>query len=68
MAIVVFVIGMIWRYRFDRYGWGTRSSELYEKKWLILGAMFFHYGTLMAIGGHVIGIDPVPVDAGSGHL
>lgn len=55
-AIATFVIGMIWRYRFDKYGWGTRSSELYEKKWLIIGAMLFHYGTLMAIGGHVIGI------------
>jgi len=56
VAIAVLVVGMIWRYRFDKYGWTTRSSELYEKKWLIVGAMLFHYGAFMAIAGHVMGI------------
>ncbi len=56
IGISVFVVGLVWRYRFDKYGWGSRSSELYEKKWLIIGAMMFHYGALLAIAGHVLGI------------
>ena len=56
IGMSVFVVGMVWRYRFDKYGWGSRSSEIYEKKWLIIGAMMFHYGALMAIAGHVLGI------------
>ena len=56
IGMSVFVVGMVWRYRFDKYGWGSRSSEIYEKKSLIIGAMMFHYGALMAIAGHVLGI------------
>ena len=30
LAIVVLVGGLIWRYRYDKFGWTTRSSQLYE--------------------------------------
>ncbi len=56
VAMTVFLVGLIWRYRFDQYGWTTRSSQLYEKRWLIIGAMMFHYGAFLAIAGHVLGI------------
>ena len=34
IAMAVFVVGLIWRYRYDKFGWTTRSSSLYEGKLL----------------------------------
>jgi nitrate reductase gamma subunit len=28
LAIAIFVLGHIWRYRYDKFGWTTRSSQL----------------------------------------
>ena len=56
IAMAIFVVGHIWRYRYDQFGWTTRSTELQEKRWLAWGGPIFHYATFMAIGGHVIGI------------
>jgi len=56
VALTVFVVGHIWRYRFDRFGWTSRSSELYERRLLVVGAPLFHYGTILAILGHATGL------------
>lgn len=56
VAITVFVVGHIWRYRSDQFGWTTRSTQLFERRILGIGAPLFHYGALAAIAGHVIGI------------
>lgn len=56
VAIAIFVVGHIWRYRYDQFGWTSRSTELQEKRWLKWGGPIFHYATFAAIGGHVIGI------------
>ncbi|MFC0080834.1 respiratory nitrate reductase subunit gamma [Aciditerrimonas ferrireducens] len=56
VAIAIFVVGHIWRYRYDQFGWTTRSTELQEKRWLRWGGPIFHYATFLAIAGHVIGI------------
>ncbi|HET6817494.1 MAG TPA: respiratory nitrate reductase subunit gamma [Mycobacteriales bacterium] len=56
VAIAVFVLGHVWRYRYDKFGWTTRSSQMYERRLLRWASPLFHFGILMAIGGHVIGI------------
>jgi nitrate reductase gamma subunit len=56
VAIAVFVAGHVWRYRFDQFGWTSRSTQLLERGWLAWGSNLFHYGALAAIGGHVLGI------------
>lgn len=56
IALATFVIGHIWRYRYDQFGWTSRSTQLQEKKLLKWGSPLFHYATFAAIGGHVIGI------------
>ncbi len=56
MAITSFVLGHIWRYRHDQFGWTTRSSQIYESRLLRLGSPLFHFGLLAVIGGHVMGI------------
>jgi nitrate reductase gamma subunit len=55
-AMTVFVVGHIWRYRRDQYGWGARSSQLLESRVLKYANVIFHVGVLAAIGGHVLGI------------
>ena len=56
VAIATFVLGHIWRNRYDKFGWTTRSSQLYESRLLRLGSLLFHYGILLVIAGHVFGI------------
>jgi len=56
ISMVVFVLGHVWRWRYDRFGWTSYSTELQEKSWLKWGAPLFHYGTFAAIAGHVMGI------------
>jgi nitrate reductase gamma subunit len=55
-AIAVFVVGHWWRYRYDQYGWGARSTQFLESRTLRYGSTIFHLGVLAAIGGHVLGI------------
>ena len=31
VTMAVFVVGMIWRYRYDRFGWTTRSAAVREE-------------------------------------
>ena len=56
VCIAVFVGGHAWRYRYDKFGWTTRSSQLYEKRLLRLGSPLFHFGVLGVLAGHVVGL------------
>ncbi|MFC4012281.1 respiratory nitrate reductase subunit gamma [Nonomuraea purpurea] len=56
VVLVIFVGGLIWRYRYDQFGWTTRSSQLYESRLLRLASPVFHYGLLFVIIGHVTGL------------
>lgn len=56
IALAVFVVGLIWRYRYDQFGWTTRSSQLYEGKLLRIGSPLFHFGLLFALLGHLMGL------------
>ena len=55
-CLAVFVVGHVWRYRYDKFGWTTRSSQLYESRLLRLGSPLFHFGILFVLGGHVMGL------------
>lgn len=56
VALSVFVVGHVWRYRRDQFTWTTRSTQLLEGRALRWGAILFHVGLLAVIGGHVLGI------------
>jgi nitrate reductase gamma subunit len=56
VAITVFVVGHIWRYRYDKFGWTTRSSQLYERRLLRIGSPMFHFGILLVAFGHIGGL------------
>lgn len=56
VALASFVAGHAWRYRYDKFGWTTRSSQLYESRLLRLGSPLFHFGILLVAGGHAFGL------------
>jgi nitrate reductase gamma subunit len=56
LVLVVLVAGSAWRYRYDRFGFTTRSSQLHEHRLLSIGGPLFHYGLLFVAAGHVIGL------------
>ena len=56
LALGIFVVGHAWRWRYDQFGWTSRSTQLQERRLLKWGSPIFHYGTFAAIAGHVIGI------------
>ena len=56
LCIASFIGGHIWRYRYDKFGWTTRSSQMYERRLLRWASPLFHFGILAAIGGHVVGL------------
>jgi len=56
VTIAILLVGSWWRYRYDKFGWTTRSSQLYESRLLRIGSPLFHFGILVVIFGHVIGL------------
>lgn len=56
ICMAVFVVGHFWRYKYDKFGWTTRSSQMYESKLLRIGSPLFHFGLLFVIAGHVMGL------------
>jgi nitrate reductase gamma subunit len=55
-CLAVFVVGHVWRYRQDQFGWTSRTSQLIEHRWLRWAGPLFHLGAFMVIGGHVVGL------------
>ncbi|MBG0830111.1 respiratory nitrate reductase subunit gamma [Planomonospora sp. ID67723] len=56
VALTVFVLGHVWRYRYDKFGWTTRSSQMYESGLLRIGSPLFHFGILVVALGHIGGL------------
>lgn len=56
ICAAIFIVGHIWRYRYDKFGWTTRSSQTYENRLLRWGSPMFHLGILMVIAGHAVGL------------
>jgi nitrate reductase gamma subunit len=56
VAMGSFVIGLVWRFRYDKFNWTTRSSQIYEGSLLRIAGPLFHLGLFAVIGGHVVGL------------
>ena len=56
VVLVLLVGGTVWRYRYDKFGWTTRSSQLYESRLLRIGSPLFHFGSLLVLVGHIGGL------------
>jgi len=56
LMLTTFVVGHIYRYNTDQFGWSAKSSEFLEKPLLKWGSTLFHWGIIFAFFGHVAGI------------
>ncbi len=56
LCIATFIVGHVFRYRTDQFGWTAKSSEFLEKKQLMIGSLLFHIGIIPVIAGHVVGL------------
>ncbi|MQY07999.1 respiratory nitrate reductase subunit gamma [Actinomadura macrotermitis] len=56
VVLVLFASGTAWRFRYDRFGITTRSSQLHESRLLRVGSPLFHTGLLLVAGGHAVGL------------
>lgn len=56
ICLTTFVVGHFWRYRYDKFGWTTRSSQIYESRQLAWAGPLFHFGILGVLAGHIIGL------------
>ena len=56
LVALVLIAGLAWRYRYDQFGWTTRSSQLYESRLLRIASPLFHFGLLVVLAGHLMGL------------
>ncbi|OBI44630.1 respiratory nitrate reductase subunit gamma [Mycobacterium kyorinense] len=56
VTLAILIVGTWWRYRYDKFGWTSRSSQLYESRLLQIASPIFHFGILTVFAGHVIGL------------
>lgn len=56
VAIVMMLVGLLWRHRTDQFGWTSRSSGWHENALLRWSSPMFHLGILCVAGGHVVGL------------
>ncbi|GGB08433.1 respiratory nitrate reductase subunit gamma [Macrococcus hajekii] len=55
-CIAIFIIGHLFRFKYDQFSWTAKSSEFIEKKSLMWGSLLFHLGIIPVILGHVVGL------------
>jgi len=56
LTALTLIGGLFWRYKYDQFGWTTRSSQLYESKILRIASPMFHYAIFVVLGGHLVGL------------
>lgn len=56
VTLAILIVGSWWRYRYDKFGWTSRSSQLYESRLLQIASPIFHFGILTVFAGHVVGL------------
>lgn len=62
LAVTVLVVGSIFRFDADQYGWRSQSSQFLRRKQMLIGSNLFHMGILVLLFGHFVGLlTPVTV-------
>jgi nitrate reductase gamma subunit len=56
LALGAFVLGHVWRWRHDQFGWKTLGTLLVENRLLRLGSPLLHVGVLAVFAGHLLGL------------
>ncbi|ODS23960.1 respiratory nitrate reductase subunit gamma [Candidatus Endobugula sertula] len=62
IALMVFLVGSLFRYDRDQYTWKADSSQLLRSKGMRVGSNLFHVGIILLFFGHLVGLlTPEPV-------
>lgn len=56
IVLTIFIGGHIYRYKQDQFGWTAKSSEFLDKKGVRIGSQLFHWGIILVLIGHFLGI------------
>lgn len=56
LAIMIMIMGTIFRYDQDPYSWKAGSSQLLRSKGMRLGSNLFHVGIILLFFGHLVGL------------
>ncbi len=56
LAVTVLVVGSIFRFDAQQFGWRSQSSQFLRKRQMMLGSNLFHMGILVLLVGHFIGL------------
>lgn len=56
VTLAILIVGSWWRYRYDKFGWTSRSSQIYESRLLQIASPVFHFGILAVFAGHIMGL------------
>lgn len=55
IALAIFIVGSIWRYRSTKFKVSSLSSQFLEGKQLFWGSVPFHIGIIVLFFGHLVG-------------
>jgi len=55
LAVVLAIVGGVYRYRRDRFSYSTLSSQLLENRMLFWGSVPWHYGIVIVLLAHLLG-------------
>ena len=53
-AILLFVVGIVWRMRSSRFSISSLSSQMLESRWVPWGTVPFHLGIIVLFFAHLI--------------
>ncbi|WP_163969795.1 respiratory nitrate reductase subunit gamma [Oceanobacillus halotolerans] len=56
ISLTIFILGHIYRYNTDQFGWTAKSSQFLEQRRLRFGSTVFHWGIIFVFFGHVAGV------------
>jgi nitrate reductase gamma subunit len=56
LAFAAFVLGHVWRWRYDRFGWTTFRTPLVRNRVLRVGSPLVHLGVFAVVLGHALGL------------
>ncbi|ULT59804.1 respiratory nitrate reductase subunit gamma [Neobacillus drentensis] len=52
----ILIVATFYRFVFRGKSWTAPSTEIFEKRWLRVASVVFHYGIIFAFVGHVMGV------------
>ncbi len=56
VLVAIAIVGVFWRFNYNRFSWSSQSSEFLENKVLFFGSFPWHYGIIILLLGHIVGI------------